>query len=1124
MAVLSSCPEPDRLRALLDGSLPADDADALSGHLDTCEICRHTLEELVAGRESWAAIAEQLGPGPTSADSALQQAIAALKSRDNTRTGPETVADAAVDFLAPSEKPGSLGRLGEYEITEIIGRGGFGIVLKAFDEELHRVVAIKVLNPALATSGTARKRFLREAKAAAAVSHDHVVTIHAVNGSNNPPYLVMQHISGVSLQDRLDKRGPVELKEVLRIGAQAASGLAAAHSQGLVHRDIKPANILLETGSERVKITDFGLARAADDASLSQSGVIAGTPQFMAPEQARGEAIDHRADLFSLGSVLYTLCTGRAPFRAVNAMAVLKRVCEEDPRPIREINPDIPDWLCAIIGKLHAKDPKDRIQSAKEVAELLGQHLAHLQQPGQVPMPAPLSAASRAASAAGLPDPRGDASRLARRRRVWLAAAIALVLAGAAAVSLRLFLTRTGLIRLEFDDPTVVVTLDGPEGSYESRPGQDFHFYWNRPGRWTLRAFKDKRLIYTRHVDLAPGQNLVLRVPGEPPPDSAKEDGWVQLFNGTNLAGWKTHPNQPGNWTVEQGILIGRGPGQVSHLFSERGDYTDFHLRAVAKINYRGNSGIYFRCPPARLDLTKELTDLEVARQAWTIAEAKVDELKAGALPSEIRKAQADLGEAKARRNLAQIGLDKASEADKAARLAALGEAEARVRTTTEALELLKQGPRPEQIAAADAELGRARAVFALAQDRYRRAALPLLDGPYPTGYEAQIFIGDTSPLAKDLERNRTGSLYRFKPFHDILPKAGVDDWFNLEVIARGNRITIKVNGTTTVDEFEDKANTYTRGHFALQQAGADTVVEFKKIEIKELPPTPPAQLVAAELAKLQGRWVPVSGEFDGKPLADDLMKQHIPTFFVITNDKWGSVTDGKPHEGGLAIDPSKDPKQIEFTGAVLAEKAYSHGVYAVEGDLLKFCLAEKKDPRPTSFDTAGSQTCAVVVYRRKDAAAEAGQLIHRFGSDDVLLSPNEVVPDQGGWRIAPTEKAGVSRRLVRLFEVTNLDLRGGLLTGRAQLKTSNLQGRAYLQLKCQREKGVVVADVISKPVLDPVSGTTDWLPVDASYLIGSRERVKAVRVELIIEGEGRGGTIWIKDVTLRKANLLAGE
>ncbi len=346
---------------------------------------------MVAGKESWSGLAKQLSQSPQR-EPALKQVMENLKREPDpepTRDEPAVNADLPLGFLSPPDKPDQLGRLGPYEVLAEVGRGGMGIVLKAFDPTLHRVVAIKVLAPQLATSGVARKRFMREAQAVAAVAHDHIVTIHAVEEANGLPYLVMQFVPGQSLQDRIDKEGPLPLKEILRIGMQTAAGLAAAHAQGIVHRDIKPANILLENGVQRVKLTDFGLARAVDDASLTQSGFVAGSPQFMAPEQARGEALDHRADLFSLGSVLYTLCTGRPPFRAANTFAVLRRVSEEPPRPIREVNPEIPDWLVAVIEKLHAKDPAERYQSAGEVAEVLGRHLAELQQAAYVPPPLP---------------------------------------------------------------------------------------------------------------------------------------------------------------------------------------------------------------------------------------------------------------------------------------------------------------------------------------------------------------------------------------------------------------------------------------------------------------------------------------------------------------------------------------------------------------------------------------------------------------------------------------------------------------------------------------------------------------------------------------------------------------
>lgn len=301
------------------------------------------LEKACAGQPELRARLEQLLQAHNDAGSflekpALDASATKLYQESTTNHVDDDQPHMSLDFLEPCNVPGRLGRLGGYEILEVIGRGGMGVVLRAMDSKLNRVVAIKVLAPELASNPQARKRFLREAQAAAAVSHDHVVTIHAVDDNEKTPLLVMECIVGQSLQQKIDKVGALGLKEILRIGMQIASGLAAAHKQGLVHRDIKPANILLENGIERVKITDFGLARATDDVGITQSGQIAGTPQYMSPEQAMGHTVDQRSDLFSLGSVLYTLCTGRPAFRADSTVAVLRRVCDDVPRPIHEIN------------------------------------------------------------------------------------------------------------------------------------------------------------------------------------------------------------------------------------------------------------------------------------------------------------------------------------------------------------------------------------------------------------------------------------------------------------------------------------------------------------------------------------------------------------------------------------------------------------------------------------------------------------------------------------------------------------------------------------------------------------------------------------------------------------------
>jgi serine/threonine-protein kinase len=404
MVIETSRCDHDRLRQLIDGELPASVEADVTAHVETCPECQVALESLAGDQSWWTGTRDALSDAGESSDSRYRVAEGGssdvfMKGRRWLRSpvqhdelAESSPVPVPLDFLAPSDNPAMLGRLGEFEILELIGCGGMGIVLKGYDHELNRFVAVKVLHPHCATSAAARRRFTREAQAAAAIVHQHVVAIHAVGANHYPPYLVMSFIPGESLQQRLTREGPLDVIDVLRIGQQVAEGLAAAHAQGLVHRDIKPGNILLERNVERVLLTDFGLARAADDASLTQSGVIAGTPQYMSPEQTRGEPVDHRTDLFSLGTVLYTLLAGHSPFRAETAMGVLRRVCDDPPRSLRDINPSVPEWLDRLIQKLQAKNPAERFESAAHVAELLQKCLSHMEQPTSVPLPSELQA------------------------------------------------------------------------------------------------------------------------------------------------------------------------------------------------------------------------------------------------------------------------------------------------------------------------------------------------------------------------------------------------------------------------------------------------------------------------------------------------------------------------------------------------------------------------------------------------------------------------------------------------------------------------------------------------------------------------------------------------------------
>jgi serine/threonine protein kinase len=381
------CPEIDCWQALFGDGVPPDQRAGYERHLESCPACQDRLDLAEECEDELRRLGRRVGdPALRPADPTLVQFLDRMHGV-TWADRPAAAEPADLSFLRATSRPDLLGTLGPYEVREVIGQGGMGIVLKAFDPALHRVVAIKVLAPALAGSATARRRFTREAQAAAAVCHEHVVAVHGVQEVDGLPCLLMQYVAGESLQERLDRTGPLEVAEIVRIGLQTAQGLAAAHAQGLIHRDVKPANLLLEDGLAKVKITDFGLARMADDVGLTRAGVVTGTPEYMAPEQARGEQVDHRADLFSLGSVLYAMCSGVPPFRGSSAVAVLRQVSDQAPAPLRALNPEVLAWLEALVTRLMAKDPADRFQSAAEVASLLEGYLAHLRQPMTVRAP-----------------------------------------------------------------------------------------------------------------------------------------------------------------------------------------------------------------------------------------------------------------------------------------------------------------------------------------------------------------------------------------------------------------------------------------------------------------------------------------------------------------------------------------------------------------------------------------------------------------------------------------------------------------------------------------------------------------------------------------------------------------
>jgi len=382
-----ACPPPDLLDSFLLGRLPLVEVEQWAGHVEQCEQCTaymnaSTLKDAIidALQNPGCAANERESPRVQSLITQLSRwgqphdSPSPVRAADTPNNSSRDDPRKLFDFLSPPEETGEIGRLGPYRILELLGIGGMGIVFKAEDPSLHRVVALKVLQPMLANRAECRERFRREAQAAALVEHDNIVPIYHVGEERAIPYLAMPLLSGRSLDDLLKTTSKLDMRQVVQYGCQIAQGLKAAHDRGVIHRDIKPANIWIEAAQGgRAKILDFGLARniGEDSIRLTRLGTVLGTPAFMAPEQANDLPVDHRCDLFSLGCVLYTMCTSTLPFAGRTTIGILASLANTSPTPPDKLNPNVPPILSDLIMKLLEKDPAQRISSAAEVIQVL---------------------------------------------------------------------------------------------------------------------------------------------------------------------------------------------------------------------------------------------------------------------------------------------------------------------------------------------------------------------------------------------------------------------------------------------------------------------------------------------------------------------------------------------------------------------------------------------------------------------------------------------------------------------------------------------------------------------------------------------------------------------------------
>ncbi|MCO8123758.1 serine/threonine protein kinase [Stieleria sp. TO1_6] len=586
---VTTCPTPAELEALISGVMPAAKADETTEHVGGCTRCQDAMDSVssaqlvglggaslgevsiedLVGRQViappagdsayWQAVTKLTGefaPAGTndSGDSATKIGVAEDAATANNDSGAPAVRRAEpqsepvvpastqptleqpnpvlLPFLKPSDDPAYIGRLHHFEILRIIGRGGMGIVLEAFDTHLQRIVAIKVLNPEYDKNDVARQRFCREGRAAAAISHEHVVAMHQVarEDQGEVAFLVMQYIEGDTLEERLRDRKGLPPEQAALIGMQIAAGLSAAHEREMVHRDIKPANILIESGTERVKLTDFGLARATDDVRLTKTGMVTGTPLYMSPEQATGATADERSDLFSLGAVMYEMLTGKSPFEAPSIVGVMKRIMDEMPDPPRRLDSAIPKGLSDLTMALLDKNPENRPESATYVAHALAEIVTSYGPISPLQVPA---VGGNATTLGG-----SGTQRLVSRNTYFAAWAAGLIGLASLAAAAGLFANRS-------HPPAAVAAVDAfPSIVLAGNPGTVWAVDFDSTGQQVVTAIEDGSVRLwdvanqkvLRSFDAHRGRvSMIQYHPTKPIVATSGDDGMVKIWDANSL-------------------------------------------------------------------------------------------------------------------------------------------------------------------------------------------------------------------------------------------------------------------------------------------------------------------------------------------------------------------------------------------------------------------------------------------------------------------------------------------------------------------------------------------------------------------------------------------------------------
>jgi serine/threonine protein kinase len=922
-------PTAQELTAFGHGKLPEEQTATVAAHLETCAACRQAVADLPA--DAFLEKVKAARPGGT-----------VLPPSPQRQQGQGD--DSPLLALRATDIPPELANHTKFRIVSQLGRGGMGVIYLAEHRVLQKRFALKVINPSVLDNPGALARFQTEARAVATLDHANIARCHDADQAGDLHFLVMEYVEGMSLWQLLQKKGPMSVASACHCVCQAALGLQHAFEHGLAHRDIKPQNLML-TPKGQVKVLDFGLARMRGPKDvgkgLTQADSFMGTPEYVSPEQATdARQADIRADIYSLGCTLYALLTGRPPFQEDTMVKLVMAHIEKQPPALHELRPDVPADVSAIAAKMLAKDPAQRYQRPVEVA----QALAPFAKAGSKARPAgaaPVKSATTATVIGGdtgrLKEPEkgakkavqeeteespfrdleltSDAPSPAKRMKKWIESAAAAewlrrpaVLTGAGIgmvlLVVLLGLWATGVLRVKTKDGTIVlenlprdaeVTVDGAKVLLKWTEGKEAEITV-KPGTREVVVTIAGIKVQGQQVSIEPGERTPPIHVGWEPPDKRPDVGpparaeFVSLFNGKDLKGWKTHPSQPGDWHVWNDAIVGSA-NATSHLYTERGDYKDFHLRLEIRINEGGNSGVYFRAPfgpslPAGAGQPRWLRGYN----------AKYDRDRTGGLLIDdsplwrFRETPQKTGEwvpmeVIAIGNQLTIKIDGSVTAlytDEQRRYTS-GHIVLQQHTPGTVVEFRKIEIREIPPEESDKErfvslfdgkdlsgwkthpsqpgqwrvfnsqiVGSGSPVSHLYTERgnyrdfhlrlearineegnsgiYFRApfgpTIPGNDPKFVTGYNAKLVQPRMGAL---LIGNESGFTHNGDP--GVTP----GEWVTLEVIASGDHVQVKVNGKLTAD-YVDGARRFTSGHIVLQQHGAGTVVQFRKIEIKELP------------------------------------------------------------------------------------------------------------------------------------------------------------------------------------------------------------------------------------------------------------------------------------------------